>query len=179
MKKITFPLIYTIVVILTSSNTANAQKNAIAFNSPALENSFLSPFAKMGFPEFEANNININAVRDFIKNFKSISNNKWHFTADGGFVAIFTADEIKTRVVYDNKGYRQYMIRMYKENKMPTDIRHIVKSEYYDATITLVKEVETNNDDLIFFIHMQDKDTWKIVRIVDGEMKLVENLIKG
>lgn len=84
MKKVTFPLIYTIVVMLTSPHTADAQKSAIAFNYPAQENSFSYPFIKMGFRETKANNININAVRDFVKTFKSIGNNKWYLTKDEG-----------------------------------------------------------------------------------------------
>lgn len=178
MKKAAFPLIYTIVLILTSSNTANTQKNAISFNSPALENNFLSPFEKMGFEETKANNININAVRDFVKTFKNIGNNKWYRTKDGGFTSAFTSDEIETTVAYNTKGVRKYIIRIYKENNLPFEIRDMVKREYYDATITLVREVKTDLE-MIFFVHLRDKYTWKIVKVADGEMKLVQNLIKG
>lgn len=54
----------------------------------------------------------------------------------------------------------------------------MVKREYYDATITLVREVKTDSE-ITFFVHMQDKSTWKIVRVADGEMKLIQNLIKN
>ena len=178
MKKIIFPLIYTIVVILTSSNTGKAQKSAVAFNSPTREDSFLSPFEKMGFEETKANNININAVRDFVKTFKGISSNKWYRTKDEGFTSTFTFNEIETTVAYNMKGVRNYIIRIYKENNLPFEIRDMVKREYYDATITLVREVKTDFEK-IFFVHMQDKYTWKIVKVADGEMKLVQNLIKG
>ncbi len=178
MKKITFLLTYAIVIMPTFSNTVNAQKSAIAFNSPAPAHSFLSPFRKMGFEETMANDFNIKAVRDFVKTYKTISSNKWYLAYDGSSASTFTSDGITTTVAYDSKGYRLHTIKVYEENKLGADIRHIVKREYYDATITLVKEVETDKG-LIFFVHMQDKDTWKIVRIADGEMELVESLKKS
>lgn len=178
MKKITCLLIYTIVVLFNRGDSVNAQKINIAFTFPAGSSSFLSPFAKMGFAETKDNNHNIKAVRDFVKTFKTIDTNKWFLAEDGTSTSTFDSDGVKTTVSYDSKGSRQYVVRNYQENKLPSDVRHIVKREYYDATITLVKEFETNNG-LIFFVHMQDKDTWKIVRIAHGEMKLVENLTKS
>ncbi|MEJ7680868.1 MAG: hypothetical protein WKG06_24055 [Segetibacter sp.] len=178
MKKITFLLIYTIAVMLTLSKSVNAQKRYIASNSSALNNTFLSPFEKMGFKETKANNFNIRAVRDFVRTFKTISSNKWFLAEDGSSTSTFNSNGITTTVLYDSKGYRQYIIRIYEENKLQADIRHMIKREYYDATITLVKEVEAN-DGLLIFVHMQDKYTWKIVQVADGEMKLVQNLTKS
>jgi len=54
----------------------------------------------------------------------------------------------------------------------------MVKREYYDATITLVTEVETYKE-TVTYVHLQDTETWKKVRVANGEMKLVENFKKG
>ncbi len=173
MKKINFALIYTMAFMLCLSNIAGAQKFDVALNYP-----FFSPFEKMGFKGNNANDFNIKAVRDFVKTFKTVDNNRWSLAEDGSAASTFTSDGIKTRVAYDRKGYRRYILKVYKENKLSDDIRHMVKREYYDATITLIKELETN-DGLVIYVHMQDKGTWKIVSIADGEMKLVENFNKG
>ncbi len=83
MKKIIFLLTNVIFAIITISNTVIAQKNDIAFNAPAHINGFL-PFVIMGFAEMKANDVNIKAVRNFVKTFKTVSNNKW-FAAEDGF----------------------------------------------------------------------------------------------
>ncbi len=178
MKKITFLLTQTVVIMLTLLIAVNAQKRRLAFNSPARSNSFLSPFKEFGFGETKATAFNVKAVRDFVKTFKAVSNNKWYLAEDGTSTSIFTSDEITTRVTYDSKGYRLYILRIYEENKLDGDIRDRVKREYYDATITLVKELQTD-DGLFIYLHMHDKNTLKIVCIANGEMKLVENFPKG
>ena len=89
----------------------------------------------------------------------------------------FSGDRIKTIVQYDSRRCRRYIMRVYEENKLPFDIRDMVKREYYDATITLVTEVETDKE-TVTYIHLQDKETWKKVRVANGEMKLVENFKK-
>ncbi len=178
MKKITFLLTHTVVVMLTLLTAVKAQKR-LTFNSPAHSNSFLSPFKEFGFAETKANAINIKAVRNFVKTFKTTSNNKWFLAADGTSTSIFTSDGITTWVTYDSKGNRLYILRIYQENEMAEDIRDRVKREYYDATITLVKELQTY-EWLFIYVHLQDKDTLKMVRIAaNGEMKLVDNFSKG
>lgn len=165
--------------MLTLLTTVNAQKGSLAFNPSARSLSFKYPFQKCGFGETEATAINIKAVRDFVKTFKTISNNKWLLARDGASTSIFTSDGITTRVTYDNKGQRLYILKIYEENKLAEEIRDRVKREYYNARITPVKELQTY-DALLLYVHLQDKNTLKVVRIAaDGEMKLVENFIKG
>lgn len=138
----------------------------------------LSPTEKMGFDETRARNISIKAVRDFVTTFKNVNNNKWYINdTNDGFTSTFEADGIKSTVSYDSEGNRRYIIRTYQEDKMSFEIRDMVKREYYDANITLVKEYETNRG-LTIYVHMEDKDSWKIVRIVDGEMQLEQKLDK-
>jgi hypothetical protein len=179
MKKLTFfMLINVTAAVITLLNTVSAQNNDLAFNARKPVRSFLSPFARMGFGETRANDINMKAVRNFVKNFKTVGNNEWFASADGGFTSTFVSDGINTTVSYDSKGRLQHIIKIYGENRLSFDLRHLVKREYYDASITLVKEVETDSG-VITYVHMQDKDSWKIVRIVDGQMQLVEILNKS
>ena len=149
------------------------------FTSDALKiNSSLSPFEKMGFGETRANDVNIKAVRDFVKNFKNVESNKWSLTEDGSSTSTFNSNGINTTAVYNRKGYRIYILRVYEEDKMSFDIRHMVRRQYYDATITLVKEFETAKG-LTIYVHMKDKETWKVVRVANGVMQLIENFNKG
>ena len=61
---------------------------------------------------------------------------------------------------------------------MPTEIRKIVKAEYYDYTITQADQVKQDNRD-IWIVNLKDSLTYKTVRIEDGVMELVQQFRKG
>lgn len=162
----------------TMSEPVSTQKPGISFDATKSSNRMSSPFKEIGLGETRAYDVNIKAVRDFVKTFKNIDNNIWIHAEDGSFTSTFTSNGIKTIVAYDRKGYRLYIMKVYEENMLAFKIRDIVKREYSDATITLVKEIETVKG-LVIYVHMQNKDTWKVVRFFNGEMALVENFNKG
>ena len=55
---------------------------------------------------------------------------------------------------------------------MPRDIRHMVKSAYYDKR-------SHNNGENAYLVKMEDKTSWKTIKIVDGEMETMEESIKS
>jgi len=178
MKKIAFLLMHTVAVSLTLLTVVDAQNHILRFHSPANSKSVSSPFTKFGFGEKKANAFNLKAIRDFVKTYNEINNNEWFFAENGTSTSTFTNDEIETQVAYDSKGNRMYILRIYKENKLAKDIRDRVKREYYDAIITLVKELHTY-DGLFIYVHLQDKDNLKVIRITNGIMELVETINKN
>jgi hypothetical protein len=121
--------------------------------------------------------ISTKAVKDFTKNFKKAGNAGW-FVIPDGYVAEFNQDEIKTKVYYDRKGRWIGNLRSYLEDKMPRDIRHRVKSHYYDYTIYYVQEV-TVADKIAYLVKIADKTSWKTIRILDGEMDEIESFEKS
>jgi hypothetical protein len=80
------------------------------------------------------------AVKQFSKSYDKQNKASW-FAVEDGFVAIFTEDGIKTKAYYDPKGRPVGEVRTYQEDKLPKEIRHMVKSTYYDFNIFLVNEV--------------------------------------
>ncbi|HEV3250281.1 MAG TPA: hypothetical protein VGZ71_04975, partial [Puia sp.] len=102
------------------------------------------------------------------------------FTIADGFISYFKSeDDISDRVFYNKKGNWTFTVKSYNEGKLPRDIRAIVKSSYYDYTITLVEEVE-GIDNLVYIIHMSDKTSIKNLRVTkDGEMDVLEEFTKG
>jgi len=123
------------------------------------------------------NNISIKAVRDFVTSFKHSTDVKWTGLADG-FRVHFYSDDVQTRIFYDQKGNRQAMIRYYNENKLPRDVRHLVRSNYYDYSIFNITEV-SKNDKTVYFVRIQDKSGWKTIRVADGEMETTEDNLKN
>src|SRR5436190_21052275 len=114
--------------------------------------------------------VNSKAARDFGKSYKHVSDENWYVAPDA-FCASFTADDIKYRVDYDKKGHWLHTIRTYDENKLPRDIRHLVKSSYYDYDITFVQEIEKPSKNFTYIVHLEGKTTLINLRVYDGEME--------
>src|SRR5690348_7083025 len=87
------------------------------------------------------------AVKDFQKSFKDITSEQWSKLTDG-FIASFTMDSVQTRVAYNRNGRWQYTMQFYGENKLPRDIKSMVKSVYYDYNMYRVAEIHVDNQPL-------------------------------
>jgi hypothetical protein len=124
------------------------------------------------------NELNTKAVRNFIREYKNVSDERWFKLDNGSFVVYFTMDSIKSRALYDKKGYLIWITRDYREDILPRAIRHLVKSTYYDFTIYLVNEV-TANGMTSYYVTMGDKTLkdrtcWKIIKVAGGEMEVMK-----
>ncbi|HLA52472.1 MAG TPA: hypothetical protein VK618_04175, partial [Flavitalea sp.] len=60
-------------------------------------------------------------------------------------------------------------IRFYTEEKMPRDIRRIVKSVYFDYKIELISEVNYGKH-IAYHVNIQDETSLKKLIVMDGEM---------
>ncbi|SRR6266700_412349 len=122
------------------------------------------------------NDINIHAIRDFIKRFDNPIDIKWT-KVKKGYIAACTLKGTRSTVAYDIKGEWVYTIKYYEESKLPRSIRAIVKRIYYDYTITLVEEiVQQINNEPVYLVHIKDESTCKIVLVDNnGEMVVIED----
>jgi hypothetical protein len=128
--------------------------------------------------ESEISAINIKAIKDFKGRFAEAKDEKW-FTLKDGFMSYFTLDGYGVRACYDKKGRWQYSLRFSSENKLPHDIRAVVKSTYYDFTITIVETVEVPGQ-RVYLVHLEDATQIKIVRVSEeGEMSVLQEYTKG
>jgi hypothetical protein len=135
----------------------------------------LSPSDGHGF--LYRNDINIKAVRNFIREYNKCASAEW-FKSNNGFAVHFTMDGLNTKVYYDKKGNYEYMIRSYAESHLPPEVRHLVKSRYYDFSIYHVTEI-TRNGKIVYGVMIEDKTSRKTIRVVDGEMEVVSEYSKS
>lgn len=175
--------IYISVVAFTYRVNGQGNNNVIAFTDtktfsrsielvPYLDNSFTDGSA------VDLSKVHAKAIKDFESKFGSGLNESWTKISDG-FVSNFKVDGFTNRVFYDRKGRWQYTVKAYGENKLPRDIRAIVKSIYYDYTITMVEEVQSINN-MVYVIHQEDAKSIMKIRITkDGELDVMEDLTKG
>lgn len=121
------------------------------------------------------------AVRDFGRRFKQTSTVTWLEAVDG-YRAKFDNDGITIWVDYDKKGRWTHTIRIYGEQNLPPDIRHTVKSNYYDHAIKTVHEIELPNlatKGLCYIIRLEDEKSYMDLRFYDGEMEVIKQWTKN
>lgn len=120
--------------------------------------------------------VNAKAVKDFSKTYKQAANASW-FELKDGYLAKFEKDGVITKVYYDSKGRSLGNIRSYFEHKLARDIRHQVKSSYYDHSIYYIHELNVGTH-TVYLVKLEGKNDWKTIRIVDGEMEEAESFQK-
>ncbi|MFI5187139.1 MAG: hypothetical protein ACHQF0_10465 [Chitinophagales bacterium] len=125
----------------------------------------------------DRNNVNSKVVKNFVRSFNTVSNEKW-FELQDGFVALFSLDVIHYQVAYGKNGTWLYTIRTYDETKLPVDVRRLVKSTYYDYNITVIQEIERDpqtferdSNTLTYLIHLEGKTNWITLKVCNGEME--------
>jgi hypothetical protein len=173
MKKV-FSTLAILVIITTSKNVSAQQNNATAFNSPDVQKTLL--LSTESSPKVDAANVNVKAVKDFNKSFKNVTGEQWYEVSDG-FIANFQQDGIETKVAYDQKGRWHCTVRTLTETQLPSDIRDLVKSRYYDFKILVVYEIK--HDNTVYILKMEDNSTLKTLRVADGEIEIIADNSKG
>jgi hypothetical protein len=146
----------------------------------------IAGFSNSGNPEFsydslrkiEARYTNVKALKDFKSRFINTGEATW-FTEKNGSISYFTQDGYTNRVYYDKKGHWVYSLLTYGEAKLDRGVRKAVMLNYYDLSITLVKELQTLSG-LVYVITLEDKSSIKILKInKEGEMIITQEMIKN
>jgi len=185
MKKILFALASGFISVAAPGISAQAQNAAIpvAFNDshfmPSIRNAAaLESTTTLGTYIPDAKKVNAKAVKDFNTRFAASGSNATWYTDQNGLVSYFVKDGYGDRAYYDKKGRWQHTLLFYGEDKLPKDIRKLVRSTFFDLSISLVEEVQTNNGNG-YVIHLEDKSNIKIIKVnSEGEMSVMQELIK-
>ena len=128
----------------------------------------------------EQNNISPKAIRGFNKAYGDGNNESWDYMKDG-FAARFSSHGVRNTIFYDKKGNWAGSIKLYSEDKLLRQVRHLVKSEYYDYKIVYAEEIETIDSPGLptYIVCLEDKTKIKMVRIFDGDMKVWKDYRKA
>lgn len=163
-------------VILTSIAVVlfSAVVTAQPVNRPALTDNLQS----LHMSNLPINKVHVRAMRDFLKRDEAATNADWNVVETSYVVKYTGKNNSKCRTVYNSRGEFVYTIRQYYEKVMPRDVRGIVKSQYYDYTITVVEEIEQRMKPLVYVVHLEDSTTIKNVRVCDREMEVLEEYVK-
>ena len=175
MKKNFIALVIVSVAVLAGANRTNAQ---VLSNSSSLEYQMNATKTKNSMNELDA--ISPRALKNFADTYKNAKDEKWMKT-NNGFAVRFTSGDIRTTILYDKKGYWTGSIKSYGEEKMLHEIRHDIKSKYYDYSIIYTQEVETPDSGGLptYIICVEDAANIKLIRICDGEMSVWKEYTKS
>ena len=173
MKKNLIALVIVSAATLAGTSRANAQ---IVSNSSSLEYQMNATETKNSMNELA---ISPRAVRDFMNTHKNVTGESWMKTKDG-FSVRFNSDDVRTTIYYDKKGNWSGSIKIYGEEKLLREVRHVVKSTYYDYNIVYAQEIETTDSDGVptYVVCVEDKTKIKMIRIRDGEMSVWKEFTK-
>jgi hypothetical protein len=186
MKKIPFVMSVGFTFITLSSICIYAQ-NSQKLIDPNIKKNFISSIrglANFGDPDLSGanlltrNEVNIRAIRDFLDRFDKVENALWFAGPNDSYEAYFVKDGFGDRVIYDKQGGWQMSLITYHEEKLPRDIRCVVKSTYYDFGISMVEELHTR-DGVEYIVYLEDKSNIRIVKVTsDDEMEVLQELNK-
>jgi hypothetical protein len=177
MKKILFTGFTGIFLALLISIVANGQLALNKTQSSKNIASYVRSVTKDVPGAAYRNDINVRAVRHFLRNFNNVSNEEWYDAPDR-FVVMFTLNNIDYRVDYDKKGNWIETFRTYDETKLPPDVSNIIKSSYYDYTIFQVQEIEMHLYPITYIIHLDGKTKLINLKVCNGEIEEWQNFNK-
>lgn len=120
------------------------------------------------------NDVSSKVVKGFYKSYGEQPAENW-YRSSRGYSVSFENDGIKTLVYYTPGGLEESRTKFYFEKNLSPDVRHTVKSNFYDYTILYVTEVQ-KNDATAYYIKMQDNTTIKTVKVVNDDYEVVETL---
>ena len=119
------------------------------------------------------------ALKDFAKRYKNVTGEIWMELKDN-FLASFISNGVSNTIYYNAKGKWQGSLRKYHDDKLPFEVRDIVKSKFHDYSIFCVEELEKIESRGIptYIIHLEDKNNVKLVRIFERQMEIWQEYTK-
>ena len=173
-------LIFMVIAVCPIIITAQRSENAKCISPPDDQEKHFMPSAN-GKPRSVTspayfNEINAKAVREFTRSYKEVSGEKWYIVGDG-YAVSFIKDSIRTHVFYSKRGRYQQSIRYYFKNRLPNNIRHLIRSTYYDFSIYFITEIHSN-DQVLYVIKIEDAISWKMIKVLNEEIEEMETLLK-
>jgi hypothetical protein len=157
----------TVIILSWIINTSHAQ-----FGPSFAHNNLSTPDPVKYFKD-----PNTKAERNFIKTYKNATDILWYTLHDGRLMVRFFDNDVQTKIFYNRKGSNVAMIRYYTEDKLPNEVRHLVKGTYYDFNIFLVIEVTVGHQ-TAYQVKIEDEVCTKTIRVMNGEMDVIEEIEK-
>ena len=112
----------------------------------------------------------------FSQFFAGASNMRW-YEINKKFLVKFIMNDQVIRALFTKNGQLVYHITYGTEGFLPTDVRHLVRTKYYDQKITRVLKVDQDKKN-IWVINLEDEKDLIMARVEDVELEETQRLVK-
>ena len=121
-------------------------------------------------------NVSAKVNKSFSQYFKGATHQRW-YQLEKNFLVKFIQNDQENRALFTKNGSLVYHISYGAEKNLPSDVRGLVKSTYYDQSITRVLKVNQDKRN-IWVISLEDAKDYVMVRVEDMEMEETQRLQK-
>ena len=118
------------------------------------------------------------AVKNFHRQYKSVSNETWSTLSDA-FKVEFMQDSHKTTSVYGKRGNWLYTIERFPSDNLTKDLIDRVKTRYDNYSITIAEKVNQPASQEVFIVHLENKDSYKTIMVTKDDIAVMEEFSKG
>jgi len=108
--------------------------------------------------------------------FQNASNLRW-YEINKKFLVKFIQNDQENRALFTKNGQLVYHISYGAEKHLPAEVRHLIKSNYYDQSITRVLKVNQDSRN-IWVVSMEDAKDHIMVRVEDMELEETQRMHK-
>jgi hypothetical protein len=124
------------------------------------------------------NDVDVTAMRHFLKHFGFEAKETWSEVDHAGYRASFRSHNVVNLVDYNNRGAWISTLKIYNQSALARGIKAIVKANYKYFNIISVTELSSRIAHM-YFISIQDRLTLKMISVMDGEVKLLQDFTRG
>ena len=122
-------------------------------------------------------NVSAKVNKAFGQYFKGASHQRW-YQLDKNFLVKFIQNDQENRALFTKNGQLVYHISYGSEKHLPSEVRGLVKSTYYDQSITRVLKVNQDKRN-IWVVSLEDDKNYVMVRVEDMELEETQRLLKS
>lgn len=158
MKKHLISLISTGLAFLSFVNTGISQENSYS-ELPPVTITASTP----------STSVNDKVSKSFNRLYKDATNASW-YPIEKKFFVKFILKEQENAALFNKGGRLIYHISYGGEKHLPAEVRHLVKTNYYDQNIKRVYNVE-QGDRNIWVVSLEDNKEYVMVRIENNELE--------
>ena len=176
MKKVSLFLITAIVAMFAINPLSNAQTSA-SFNKETL--------LKSAGTANDADKLALEGIRSMNERMYKDFSSKFKNATDITTVAVANATIIScdfdgkhSRILYDRKGRWQHTITSYDCEKLPLNVREAVEAAYPRYQIFGAAVEVTVANGTAHLVTIENKTSWKRIRVVNGETDVYEEYEK-
>ncbi len=121
-------------------------------------------------------NVSIRLNKAFNQVFQNATHLRW-YELENKFLVKFIMNNRENRALFTRKGDLVYHVAYGSEAFLPGEVRHLVKSKYYDQAITRVLKVDQDKR-TIWVIRLEDARDHIMARVEDMELEETQRLHK-